>query len=111
MEPSHSPTGFLVPSAVMASATTTHRSAMCSPSIISTWMSSPAKSRAISSASAVSVCLTNRRDTAERDTDFCLPCTWSPTGSAMRACRRVATPASIRSITTRVSRSSEAKCV
>ena len=33
-------------------------------------MSSPARSRAINSASAVSVCLTNRREIAERDVDF-----------------------------------------
>ena len=37
--------------------------------------------------------------------------TFSLTGSAVRACRRVATPASIRSITTCVSRSSVAKWV
>ena len=75
-------------------------------------MSSPVSSRAISSASAVSVCLTNRRETADFDVDFCAPpLACSLTGSAVRACRRVATPASIRSITTRVSTSSAAKCV
>jgi hypothetical protein len=100
----------LVPSAVIASATTTHRSAMCSPSSMSTLMSSSLKSRLISSASAVSVWRTNRREIAERLVDFASAPTWAPTGSAVRACRRVATPASIRSITTWVSRSSAAKC-
>jgi hypothetical protein len=66
--------------------------------------------RAINSASAVSVCLTNRREIAERDVDFCMPLTCSPTGSAVRACWRAATPASIRSVTTRVSTSSAPKC-
>jgi hypothetical protein len=93
----------------MASATTTQRSAMCSPSSMSTLMSSSARSRAISSASAVSVWRTNRRETAERLVDFAVVLTCSPTGSAVRACRRVATPASIRSITTCDSRSSAAK--
>jgi hypothetical protein len=68
------------------------------------------QARAINSASAVSVCLTNRREIAERDVAFCVPVTCSPTGSAVRACRRVATPANIRSITTRVSTSSAPKC-
>ena len=93
----------------MASATTTHRSAMCSPSIISTLTSVSDRSRAISSASAVSVCLMNRRETADLLVDFEALVSCSPTGSATRACRRVATPASIRSITTCASRSSEAK--
>jgi hypothetical protein len=92
----------------MVSATTTQRSAMCPPSSMSTAMSSPDRSRAISSASAVSVWRTNRRETADFDVDFWLQ-TASPTGSPVRACRRVATPASIRSITTGVSRSSAAK--
>ena len=74
-------------------------------------MSSPARSRPINSASAVSVCWTNRREIADRDVDFCTPLTRSPTGSAVRAFRRVATPASIRSITTWASMSSAAKCV
>jgi len=65
---------------------------------------------AISSASAVSVWRTNRREIAERLVDFASLSTWVPTGSAVRACRRVATPASIRSITTCISMSSAAKC-
>jgi hypothetical protein len=77
---------------------------------MSTLMSSPVKSRAINSASAVSVWRTNRREIADFDVDFCSTLTCVPTGSAVRACRRVATPASIRSITTRVSMSSAAKC-
>src|SRR6202171_3113371 len=82
VEPSHSPTGFLVPSAVMASATTTQRSPRCSPSSMSTLMSSPVKSRAINSASAVSVWRTNRREIAERLVDFACLSTRVPTGSA-----------------------------
>src|SRR5512144_2445127 len=109
VEPSHSPTGILVPSAVLASATTTHRSAMCSPSSINTLTSSSVRSRAISSASAVWVCLTNRRDTADLEVDFAVFAACSPTGSPTRACRREATPASIRSNTICVSRSSAAK--
>jgi hypothetical protein len=54
--------------------------------------------------------LTNRREIADFDVDFCVLVTCSPTGSAVRVCRRVATPASIRSITTRVSMSSAPKC-
>ena len=46
---------------------------------MSTLTSSPARSRAINSASAVSVCWTNRREIAERDIDFCTPLTCSPT--------------------------------
>jgi hypothetical protein len=42
--------------------------------------------------------------------DFCVALTLAPTGSAVRACRRVATPANIRPITTCVSMPSAAKC-
>jgi hypothetical protein len=54
---------------------------------------------------------TNRREIADLLMDFCVPLTFSLTGSAVRAWRRVATPASIRAIITSVSRSSAAKCV
>ena len=74
-------------------------------------MCCPVRSRDIKSASAVSVWRTNRREIADLLTDFCVPLTFSLTGSAVRACRRVATPASIRSITTCVSTSSAAKRV
>src|SRR6266498_2282588 len=110
VEPSHSPIGTLVPSAPMASATTTQRSLRCSPSSISTLMSRSVRSRASNSASAVSVSRTNRRETADLLVDLAVVSTCSPTGSATRACRRVATPASIRSSTTALSWSSAAKC-
>jgi len=42
----------------------------------------------------------NRRDTAERDVDDALASTAAPTGSFAARCRRVASPASIRAITT-----------
>ena len=73
-------------------------------------MSRSVRSRAISSASAVSVWRTNRREIADFEVDFSVLLTFSLTGSPVRACRRVATPASIRSITTWVSTSSAAKC-
>jgi hypothetical protein len=101
--PSHSPTGNFVPSAVIAGATTQQCSAMCSPSIINTLMSSPVRSRVSSSARAVLVCAMNRRLTAERLVALATSATACPTGSAAATCRRVANPASIRSITTRVS--------
>ena len=66
VEPSHSPTGTFVPSAVMARATTARCSARCSPSTISTLMSNGARSRASRSARADLVAAMNRRDTAER---------------------------------------------
>jgi hypothetical protein len=78
---------------------------------MSTVMCCPVRSRDIKSASAVSVWRTNRREIAERLVDFASLSTGVPTGSAARACRRVATPASIRSITTCVSTSSAAKRV
>src|SRR4051794_33649747 len=106
--PSHSPTGSLRPSAVIARATITHRPAMCSPSSISTLMSCSDRSRDSSSASAVSVSFTNRRETADRPVERAPSSTSVPSGSAIRACRRVATPASIRSSTTCPSRSSAA---
>jgi hypothetical protein len=46
------------------------------------------------------VAATNRREVAERDVDFAPSTTSAPTGSSVRACRLVATPASIFSITT-----------
>jgi len=45
----------------------------------------------------------NRRDTAERPVAVACCCTRWPTGSPAATCRRVANPASIRSITTAVS--------
>ena len=105
VSPSTKPTGTFVPSAVMTRATTTIWSATLSPSIISTAVSRPDRSRASSSVIACSVAALNRRDTA--DFEVALPST--PTGSVTSTWRRVATPASIRSTTTWRSRSSEAK--
>ncbi len=76
---------------------------MCSPSIISTLKSSPDRSRASNPANAVFVWAMNRRETAERLVALAASCTACPTGSAAAVCRRVANPASIRSITTAVS--------
>jgi hypothetical protein len=105
---SHSPTGTFVPSAVMASATTQQRSARCSPSTINTFTSKPDRSRASNCANAVRVEATNRREIADRLVLVACAATVVPTGSPARACRRVATPASIRSSTTCDSRSSAA---
>src|SRR3954464_1282792 len=90
--PSHSPTGSLPPSAVIARATITHRPAMCSPSSISTVMSCSDRSRDSSSASAVSVSFTSRRETADRPVERAPSSTSVPSGSAIRACRRGAAP-------------------
>ena len=54
-------------------------------------MSSSLRPRLISSTSAVSVWRTNRREIVERLVDFACSTTYLPTGSAARACRRVAT--------------------
>ena len=53
---------------------------------------------------------TNSRLTADFDTDRAPASTSSPTGSRVRANRRVETPASICSSTSRVSGSRSAKC-
>ena len=66
--------------------------------------------RLISSPSASRVRSTNVRDTADFDVDRALVSTSSPTGSCVRRYRRVETPASIRSSTTRPSGSRSAKC-
>jgi hypothetical protein len=106
--PSHSPTGTFVPSAVIARATTQHRSAGCSPSTISTLMSNVDRSLDSNSARAVRVQATNRRETADLLVPAAAAITSAPTGSPVPTCRRVATPASIRCITTRPNRSSAA---
>jgi hypothetical protein len=78
------------------------------PSTINTLMFSGDRSRAIRSASAVLVAAMNRRLTAERLVAVACSCTSRPTGSPAATCRRVARPASIRSMTTAVSWSSAA---
>ena len=106
VSPNHNPTGTLVPSAQMASATTQHCSAKKTPSIIIAATRRSVRSRAINSSRALVVAALKRRDTAERDVEADAAVTCSPTGSATERCRRVATPASIRSMTTWLSRSS-----
>jgi hypothetical protein len=61
VSPSHTSTGTLVPSAKITRATTQHWPTITSPSIITTATSSPLRSRAISSLSAVSVARTQRQ--------------------------------------------------
>jgi hypothetical protein len=53
-----------------------------------------------SSVNAVSLCLSSRREIAKQLPDFVSRQTFASTGSVVRACRRVATLTSIRSITT-----------
>ena len=65
VEPSTSASGCLVPSMPIPSATTHRCSPKCTPSIINATRSSPDRSAASSSASAVSVAATNRRETAD----------------------------------------------
>ncbi|VBA34994.1 hypothetical protein LAUMK35_05839 [Mycobacterium pseudokansasii] len=65
VEPSTTANGCLTPSMSMPNATTQHDSAKCTPSTISATTSSPDRSLASSSASAVSVIATNFRDTAD----------------------------------------------
>jgi hypothetical protein len=109
VEPSQSPSGILTPSVVMPSATTWVRSASSMPSSIITASRTSSSRRDINSDSAVVVRLTNISDTdvlpvAEDDSSTSLP-----TGSPTQAYLRVETPASMRSITARVSGSRSAK--
>jgi hypothetical protein len=67
------------------------------------------RSRLMSSSRAALVLATKRRLTDERDVEDASASTASPTGSLAARCRRVARPASMRSITTVASRSSSAK--
>ena len=64
------------------SATTQQCSAKWTPSTISATRSSPDRSAASSSASAVSVAATNRRDTADFDVDVAVCSARAPTGSS-----------------------------
>ena len=107
VSPSHSPTGTLVPSLVMTSAATQQHSAKVMPSIITTATSSSLRSRPISSASAASVAALNRRDIADFESPRATDSSSAPSGSPTRPWRRVATPASMRSIAIWVSRSVE----
>jgi hypothetical protein len=66
----------------MPRATTQVCSPKCTPSTINATRSSPDRSAASSWASAVSVAVTNRRDTAERDVDVAACSVRVPTGSS-----------------------------
>jgi hypothetical protein len=81
----------------MPSATTQVCSPKCTPSTMNATKSSPDRSRLISSASAVSVAATNRRETADLLVADAASSTAAPAGSRPRAQRRGDRPASIRS--------------
>ena len=82
VEPSTSDNGYLVPSMSMPRATTQVCSPKCTPSIISPTRSSVDRSRASSSASAVSVTATNRRETADFEVAVAACSVRVPTGSS-----------------------------
>ena len=107
VSPSHSPTGTLVPSAVMTRATTQHWPATSSPSIMRTATSRWARLRAIRSSMAFLVAAMKRRETADLEVERARVSMSVPTGSATSPCLRVATPASMRSTTSELSRSAE----
>ena len=94
---------------MIPSATTCVRSAISSPSSIITANRTSSSRRDISSDSAVRVRSTNSSDTEVFDVAEAASSTSLPTGSPTPAKRRVETPASIRSITARVSGSRSAK--
>jgi len=94
----------------MPSATTWVRSAISRPSSIITARRTSSRRRLISSESAVRVRSMNISDTAVFDVDEAVCSIPSPTGSPACWKRRVETPASMRSITARVSRSRSEKC-
>ena len=110
VDPSHSPSGIFTPSVVIPKATIIIRPFSSSPSSIITASRRSPNWRLISSPSASRVRSTNDLDTADFDVDRALVLTCSPTGSYVRRYRRVDTPASIRSSTTRRSGSRSAKC-
>jgi hypothetical protein len=109
VEPSHSPSGIFTPSVVMPSATTCVRSAISMPSSIITAKRTSSSRRLMSSSSAVAVRSMNISDTDVFDVAAAESSTSWPTGSPTTANLRVDTPASIRSITARVSGSRSAK--
>ena len=82
VEPSSTASGCLVPSMPMPSATTQVCSPKCTPSIISATRSRSSSRRAISSARAVSVAATNRRDTADLLVAAAASSTACPAGSS-----------------------------
>ena len=95
VEPSSTASGYFVPSMPMPSATTQVCSPKCTPSTMNATRSSPSSRLLISSAKAVSVAATNRRDTADLLTDAAASPTARPAGSRPRTYRRDDSPASI----------------
>jgi hypothetical protein len=71
-----------VPSIPIPRATTQVCSPKCTPSTISATRSNPDRSAASSCASAVSVCATNRRDTADLEVPDAACSVRVPTGSS-----------------------------
>ena len=104
VSPSHSPTGTLGPSVQIAGAHA-QDSANTTPSTMRAATVSSEGSRLMSSSRVALVLATKRRLTDERDGDAASTSTASPTGSLAAQCRRVARPASMRSITRVASRS------
>ena len=82
VEPSTSTRGCLVPSMPMPSATTQQCSAKWTPSTSNATRSRSLRSRASSSARAVRVMATNRRDTADFEVAVAACSTPVPTGSS-----------------------------
>ena len=110
VEPSHSPSGIFTPSVLIPKATIIIRPLSSSPSSIITARRRSPNWRLISSPSASRGRSTNDLDTADFDVDRARVSILVPTGSCVRRYRRVDTPASIRSKTTRRSGSRSAKC-
>jgi hypothetical protein len=110
VEPSHSPSGTFTPSVVIPSATTQQRPFSSIASSINTASRTSASARPMSASRCSRVRPTNSREIADFEVERSASSTSSPTGSCVRAKRRVETPASICSSTTRVSGSRSAKC-
>src|SRR4051812_1623324 len=81
VDPSTTASGCFTPSIPMPNATTHRWSAKWTPSIMIATRSSPDRSAASRSLSAVSVIATNFRDTADLLVDFASASTCAPTGS------------------------------
>jgi len=110
VEPSQSPSGIFTPSVVIPSATTLVRPFRSIPSIIITASRTSSRRRLISASRFSRVRATNSRLTADFDVERASASTSAPTGSRVRSKRRVETPASICSSTSRPSGSRSAKC-
>jgi hypothetical protein len=84
VDPSQSPSGTLMPSAVIPSATTQQRPCSSSPSIIITANRASSRRRLISSDSATRVRSMKVRETEDFDVDRAARSTSAPTGSCVR---------------------------